>query len=94
MNWFTGIATFMILWWLSLFIVLPIGVRGQAEENDIAHGTEPGAPTRSNMLRNVVWSTLLAIAFFLLLNLILMTGWLSWENMGDALGLRRRPDAG
>ena len=66
MNWFTGIATFMILWWLSLFIVLPIGVRGQAEEGTIEEGTEPGAPVRSNMIRNVIWATGLAILFFLL----------------------------
>ncbi|MEL6687825.1 MAG: DUF1467 family protein [Pseudomonadota bacterium] len=88
MNWFTGIATFMILWWLSLFIVLPIGVRGQAEEGAIEEGTEPGAPVKSNMIRNVVWATGLAIIFFLLTVFIINTGWLTWERLGDWFGMR------
>lgn len=82
MNWFTGLATFLILWWLSLFIVLPIGVRGQAEENDIEHGTEPGAPVRSNMLRNVLWATGIAILLFILVYAVIEWQWLSWERLG------------
>ena len=82
MNWFTGTATFLILWWLSLFIVLPIGVRGQAEENDIEHGTEPGAPIKSNMWRNVLWATGLSVILFLMVYGIIAWDWLSWERLG------------
>ena len=87
MNWFTGLATFLILWWLSLFIVLPIGVRGQAEEGSIEEGTEPGAPVRSNMVRNVILATILAIIFFLLTLAIISTGWLTWERLGSWMGM-------
>lgn len=89
MNWFTGIATFMILWWLSLFIVLPIGVRGQAEDNDIAHGTEPGAPTRPDMLKKVIWTTVMAAIFFLLVVLIVESGWLTWARLADWFGMQK-----
>jgi len=89
MNWFTGLATFLILWWLSLFVVLPIGVRGQAEAEAVEPGTEPGAPTRPNMIRKALWATGMAIAFFLLLSVILSTGWLTWERMGVIFGLGR-----
>ncbi len=88
MNWFTGLATFMILWWLSLFIVLPIGVRGQAEANEVSPGTEPGAPTRANMARKVLWATGLAIVFFILVYLIVSVGWVTWEHMGRWVGFR------
>ncbi|GLQ20281.1 DUF1467 family protein [Algimonas porphyrae] len=83
MNWFTGLATFMILWWLSLFIVLPIGIRGQAEENAIEPGTEPGAPTRPDMVRKVIWATGLALIFFVLVVLVVNSGWLTWERLGS-----------
>lgn len=89
MNWFTGIASFLILWWLSLFVVLPLGVRGQAEDDSVEPGTEPGAPVRPNMVRKAVWATGLAIFFFILLNVILSTGWLTWERMGVIFGLGR-----
>lgn len=88
MNWFTGLATFMILWWLSLFIVLPIGVRGQAEASDISPGTEPGAPTTANMARKALWATGLAIVFFLITYFVISGGWLTWERMGRWVGFR------
>lgn len=87
MNWFTGIATFLILWWLSLLVVLPLGVRGQAEADSIEPGTEPGAPVAPHMVRKVIWATGLAIIFFIITNLILSTGWLTWERMGVIFGL-------
>lgn len=89
MNWFTGGATFLILWWLSLLIVLPLGVRGQAETDSVEPGTEPGAPVAHNMVRNVLWATGLAIIFFLLVTWVLSTGWLTWERMGVIFGLDR-----
>jgi len=49
MNLFSAFVVWLIIWWLTLFIILPIGVRGQAEENDIVEGTEPGAPHRLDM---------------------------------------------
>jgi len=35
MNPFSAFVVFLLLWWLTLFIVLPQGVRGQAEAGDI-----------------------------------------------------------
>lgn len=87
MNWFTALATFLILWWLALFIVLPIGVRGQAEENDIAHGTEPGAPVLSNMGRKALWATGLAIIFFAITYFVISTGYVTWERLGSWMGM-------
>lgn len=82
MNWFTSLATFMILWWLSLFIVLPIGVRGQAEADDVEPGTEPGAPLKSNMMRNALWATGLACMFYVMVYLTVTSGVITWEALG------------
>jgi predicted secreted protein len=60
MNPFSAFVVFLIIWWVVLFMVLPIGVRGQAEDNDIAPGSEPGAPTKANMLWKVKITTLIA----------------------------------
>lgn len=87
MNWFTAFATFLIIWWLSLFIVLPIGVRGQAEEEDIVHGTEPGAPIRSQMGKKFLWTTALSIFLFILTYVIVSSGYFTWERMGAWFGM-------
>ncbi len=41
-----GFAVYFIVWWMTLFAVLPIGLRTQADDNDIVLGTIPSAPTR------------------------------------------------
>ncbi|MBX5157530.1 MULTISPECIES: DUF1467 family protein [unclassified Rhizobium] len=41
-----GFAVYFIVWWMTLFAVLPIGLRTQAEDNDVVFGTVPSAPSR------------------------------------------------
>ena len=41
----TALAAFFLIWWVSLFAVLPWGVRSQHEGGEMAPGTDPGAPT-------------------------------------------------
>ena len=80
MNWFTAIVTYLTLWWIVLFCVLPIGVRSQAEMGDIVEGTDPGAPAFPNMKKKLLWTTLITAVVWGLLTLIIMSGWISLAN--------------
>ena len=40
----TVIAIYFLIWWVTLFAVLPWGVRNQEESGEVAPGTDPGAP--------------------------------------------------
>ncbi len=64
MSWFTAFAVYFIIWWLTLFMVLPFGVRSQAEADDIAEGTDPGAPVAPRLGLKLLVNTLLAGAIF------------------------------
>jgi len=44
----TALAIFFLIWWVVLFAVLPWGIKSQHEEDDIAPGTDPGAPTKAS----------------------------------------------
>ena len=44
MSWFSLFAIYFIIWWVTLFAVLPFGSRSQAEEGNVTPGTDPGAP--------------------------------------------------
>lgn len=57
MDWFTGIATFLTIWWVVLFAILPIGVRSQLEAGEVAPGSEPGAPAAPMLRKKLVWTT-------------------------------------
>jgi predicted secreted protein len=64
MNTTTIIAIYFLIWWLTLFAVLPWGVRSQEETGDFTPGTDPGAPVMHRLLYKVLWTTLIASSIF------------------------------
>ncbi len=60
----TAIAIYFLIWWITLFAVLPFGVHRQDEDGDIAPGTDPGAPAIAGVGMKLVWTTLVASVVF------------------------------
>lgn len=58
MNWVSLTALFFVVWWLVLFIVLPIGLKTQDEDEDVTLGTVSSAPRGPHVLRAALWTTL------------------------------------
>lgn len=85
MDWFTGIAVYLTIWWLILFVMLPIGARSQAEVGDVIPGTEPGAPQLANIKKKLMWTTLAAGAVWLVLAAVISAGLVSLERPLGAL---------
>ena len=61
-----AVALYFVIWWISLFAILPFGVRSQAEEGDVTLGSEPGAPAAPRLRQKAVWTTLVAAAVLVL----------------------------
>ncbi len=55
------VVVLVISWWLSFFIVLPIGVRGQYEDGDIPEGSEEGAPAEPMLKKKIIWACIGAV---------------------------------
>lgn len=64
-------AVYFVVWWTTLFVVLPFGVKSQVEEGAIVPGSEPGAPARTSVPRIVLITTVAATIAFALLYWIL-----------------------
>jgi predicted secreted protein len=60
----TGIATYAIIWWLTLFIVLPFGVVTQEEDGEVEEGTAPSAPARPQIVRKLLITTAASLVVF------------------------------
>ena len=60
----TGVAIFFLIWWIALFAVLPWGVHRQDEDGKVAAGTDPGAPALPNLVRKLVWTTLVSLVVY------------------------------
>ena len=59
----TAIAIYFLVWWLTLFAVLPFGIRSQHEE-ETTPGTDPGAPVLPRIASKLAWTTLVSAAIF------------------------------
>jgi predicted secreted protein len=44
MSWVTYFAIYFIVWWITLFAVLPFGLKTQDENEDVTLGTVSSAP--------------------------------------------------
>lgn len=64
-------AIYFIVWWTTLFAVLPFGVRSQAEEGDITPGSDPGAPAQARIARVFLITTVASGVIFAALYLLL-----------------------
>jgi predicted secreted protein len=52
------LAVYFVVWWITLFAILPIGMRTQEEDNSVVLGTVASAPTRFRAVRVVLLTTL------------------------------------
>ena len=57
MSWFIGIATYVVIWWVTIFAVLPWGVK-PAEEGDPGGGA--GAPRNPRLWRKAAITSIVA----------------------------------
>ena len=81
----TAVAIYFLIWWITLFAVLPFGVRRQDEGGEIAPGTDPGAPAIPRLGLKLLATTGVATVIFgvcyiiyvkRLLSLHTLAGWL------------------
>lgn len=59
----TAVAIYFLIWWVTLFAVLPFGVRPQGE-GEMAPGTDPGAPVVPRILMKLFWNTVVSGGIF------------------------------
>ena len=64
MKLFSIFAVYFIVWWITLFAILPIGLRTQAEENEIVPGTVESAPAHFRAKRVILLTTLVSALIY------------------------------
>ena len=72
-----GFAIYFIIWWLTLFAVLPFGVRTQGEDGDVVPGTPESAPAKPQLVRVFITTTLVAALMFAVIWAAVEFGWIS-----------------
>lgn len=65
MGWVSGIAVYIVIWWLVIFMVLPWGVQ-PIEQGDVEKGHAASAPLRPRILRKVAITTVISAVLWLI----------------------------
>ncbi len=81
MNIVTGFVLFSIIWFLTLFVALPIGVRTQGEAGEVVPGTPASAPTDAMIPRKMLWVTLVAVAIWSAVAAVIVWGGIGIEDI-------------
>lgn len=68
----SAIAIYFVIWWTTLFAVLPFGIRSQIEAGEVSPGSDPGAPARTRFGRVMLVNTLIAAVVFWLFQQFLL----------------------
>ncbi|PZX19611.1 putative secreted protein [Palleronia aestuarii] len=93
----SAIVLFAVIWFMVLFVLLPIGLSTQGDEGEIVPGTHAGSPARIAMKRKALWTTLITTILWLVIAGVIVSGWIGvrdfdWFNrMGpppEAIGDR------
>lgn len=79
MNFVTGLAVYFVLWWISLFMVLPWGNRPDTE---VQEGNSPSAPSKPRIGMKALGTTGLAAVFWVLIWLVVQSDLIPVRELG------------
>ena len=84
----TWFAIYFVIWWITLFLTLPFGVRSQHEDGEMAAGTDPGAPVIPRLGRKLLLTTVVAALIFAACYVIYVNHLATLEGLVKPFGMR------
>ena len=70
----SGVVLYAVLWFLVMLMLLPVGVKSQADVGEVEPGTPAGAPDQPMIGRKMIWTTAVSAALWALLYGIIAGG--------------------
>ena len=88
----SALVLFAVIWFMVLFIALPVGLRTQGDEGEVVPGTHAGSPANLNMKRKAKWVTIISFGIWCVLAGIITSGMITVADL-DWFG-RMTPSGG
>jgi len=71
----TAVAVYLVIWWVTLFAILPLGARSHAEEGiELRDGGDPGSPVTPNLKRKFITTSWVAAIVWLIAMGVMISG--------------------
>ncbi|MDD7970014.1 DUF1467 family protein [Roseinatronobacter alkalisoli] len=79
MSIMSAIALYGVIWFMTMFLVLPFRMKTQGEAGEVVPGTPSSAPSDARMLRKVKLVTVIATVAFAVIAGIILSGIITFE---------------
>ncbi len=77
----SAIVLFAVVWFMVMFIVLPIGRRTQGDEGEVVPGTQAGAPANFDLRRTVLIVTAISLVVWAIICAVILSGVISIRDL-------------
>jgi predicted secreted protein len=74
---FTALFIYFLIWWLTLFTVLPLGVKRNEEDGK---GFDAGAPAKPDLRKKLILNTVISAVILGIIELLVKTGVIDWHG--------------
>ena len=71
----------VVIWFVTMFVVLPIRLRTQGDEGEIVPGTHAGAPANFKLGRTLLIVTIAGTIVWAIIAGIIISGWIGVEDI-------------
>ena len=75
-----ALVVFAVIWFLALYIALPIGEQSQSEAGKVVPGTPASAPVDTFLKKKVIWVTVISFVLWAVICGIIISGVLKVED--------------
>ncbi len=76
-----GAVLFVVIWFLTMFVTLPITLRTQGEAGEVVPGTHEGAPANFRLGRTMLIVTVLTVLIWAATAAMILWGPISVEDL-------------
>lgn len=76
-----AIVLYAVIWFMTMFVTLPVRLRTQGDEGEVLHGTHAGAPANFRLKRTMLIVTAIATVLWIIIAGIIVSGMITIEDM-------------
>ena len=77
MTWFTGVVVYVLVWWVTIFAVLPLWVTPSQPDDP---GFAAGAPQHPRLAKKALVTTVVATVIWLFIYALVRSPWFSFRG--------------
>ncbi|OWU76292.1 DUF1467 family protein [Phaeobacter sp. 22II1-1F12B] len=76
----SAIVLFIVIWFMTFFVAIPIRVKTQGDLGQVVPGTHAGAPESHHLRKKALYTTAVAFVLWVIISGIILSNWITLED--------------